>query len=180
MNSRDCSWRLLYSNRVSRARCPLLAQSGHLDCAEGCPLLGVKRTSQFDRTMSLTQSGHRDIDPSNGAVEPAKFVCHHASGSGRKLGLAACALVHVNALLRADTHPRHRPAMAPLPLLAQHQLTTKSDTTGTCCSRLLANSAQRGPLPMPLRLSQSNRHGNGEQRYRESPQHGFFLPSLKR
>ena len=27
-------------------------QSGHLDCAEGCPLLGVKRTLQFDRAMS--------------------------------------------------------------------------------------------------------------------------------
>jgi hypothetical protein len=25
---------------------------------------------------------------------------------------------------------------------------------------------------MPFRLSQSNRHSNGEQRYRESPQHG--------
>jgi hypothetical protein len=62
--------------------------------------------------------------------------------------------------------------MAPLPLLAQYQLTTKSDTTGTYCSRLLANGAQRGPLPMPLRLSQSNRHSNGKQRYRESPQHG--------
>jgi len=61
--------------------------------------------------------------------------------------------------------------MAPLPLLAQYQLTTKSDTTGTYCSRLLANGAQRGPLPMPLRLSQSNRHSNGKQRYRESPQH---------
>jgi hypothetical protein len=29
-----------------------MAQSGHLDCAEGCPLLGVKRTSKFDRAMS--------------------------------------------------------------------------------------------------------------------------------
>jgi putative tryptophan/tyrosine transport system substrate-binding protein len=32
-------------NRLSW-QCPILAQSGHLDCAEGCPLLGVKRTSQ--------------------------------------------------------------------------------------------------------------------------------------
>ena len=31
---------------------PVMAQSGRLDCAEGCPLLGVKRTSQFDRAMS--------------------------------------------------------------------------------------------------------------------------------
>ncbi|MFZ2076879.1 MAG: hypothetical protein WAV38_09590, partial [Xanthobacteraceae bacterium] len=29
-----------------------LAQSGHLDCAEGCPLLGVKRTLQFDRAAA--------------------------------------------------------------------------------------------------------------------------------
>jgi len=66
--------------------------------------------------------------------------------------------------------------MAPLPLLAQHWLTGKCDTTETRCSRLLVKGTQRGPLPMPLRLSQSNRHGNGEQRYRESPQHVLFLP----
>ena len=29
-----------------------MAQSGHLDCAEGCPLLGVKRTSKFKSVMS--------------------------------------------------------------------------------------------------------------------------------
>jgi hypothetical protein len=29
-----------------------MAQSGHRDRTEGCPLLGVKRTSQFDRAMS--------------------------------------------------------------------------------------------------------------------------------
>jgi hypothetical protein len=32
--------------------CPLLAQSGHLDCAEGRPLLGVKRTSKFESVTS--------------------------------------------------------------------------------------------------------------------------------
>src|SRR6202040_2936502 len=31
---------------------PLLAQSGHPTGAPQCPLLGVKRTSQFDRAMS--------------------------------------------------------------------------------------------------------------------------------
>jgi hypothetical protein len=31
-----------------------MAQSGHLDCAKGCPLLGVKQTSQFDRAMSAS------------------------------------------------------------------------------------------------------------------------------
>ena len=29
-----------------------MAQSGHLDCAEGCPLLGVKRTSKFKSVTS--------------------------------------------------------------------------------------------------------------------------------
>jgi hypothetical protein len=113
--------------------------------------------------------------PRNGWLEPAKFVRHHASASGRKLGLVACALVHVNALRRAGTHP---PAMAPLPLLAQHWLTTNCDTTETCCGRLLALGAPRGTLPMPLCLSQSNRHTDCEQHYSESPQHGFFLPRL--
>ena len=70
--------------------------------------------------------------------------------------------------------------MAPLALLAQHWLTTDCDTTETCCSRLLALGAPRGHLPVPPRLSQSNRHDNGEQRYRESPQHGLFLPLARR
>ena len=39
---------------IEEAQCPLLAQSGHLDCAEGCPLLGVKRTLQFDRAKSAS------------------------------------------------------------------------------------------------------------------------------
>ena len=77
--------------------------------------------------------------------------------SGRKHSLAACALVQVNALRRASTQP---PAMAPLPLLAQHWLTTNGDATEACCSRLLALDAPRGCLPMPLRLRQSNRHAN--------------------
>jgi len=68
--------------------------------------------------------------------------------------------------------------MAPLPLLAEHWLTTECDTTHTRCSRWLALGTHWGPLPRPLRLSQSDRHGNGEQRNRESPQHGFFLPRL--
>src|SRR5438309_8672152 len=32
---------------LHRGRRPYMAHSGHLDCAEGCPLLGIKRTSQF-------------------------------------------------------------------------------------------------------------------------------------
>jgi hypothetical protein len=32
--------------------CLLLAQSGHLDCVEGCPLSGVKRTSKFKSVTS--------------------------------------------------------------------------------------------------------------------------------
>src|SRR5262249_4152691 len=92
-----------------------------------------------------------------------------------RIGLAAYAPVHVNALRRAGTQP---PAMAPLPLLAQHWLTTNCDTAETCCARLLALGAPRGALPMPLRLSQSNRHTDCEQHYSESPQHGFFLPRL--
>ena len=38
-------------------------------------------------------------------------------------------------------------------LLAHHWMTTNGDTTETCCSRLLALGAPRGPLR--LRLSQS-------------------------
>ena len=34
------------------AFCPLLALSGHTDCAQQCPLLGVKRTSRFQSLMS--------------------------------------------------------------------------------------------------------------------------------
>jgi hypothetical protein len=30
---------------------------------------------------------------------------------------------------------------------------------------------------VPLRLSQSDRHANCQQRYSKNPQHGFFLPS---
>ena len=63
--------------------------------------------------------------------------------------------------------------MTPLPLLAQHWLIGECDTTVTCCSRLLPHDAIRDRVLVPLRLSQSNRHGNGEQRYRESPQHIF-------
>src|SRR6516164_7296326 len=33
-------------------QCPLLAQSGHHDCAEPCPLLGAKRTSNGSAPMS--------------------------------------------------------------------------------------------------------------------------------
>jgi hypothetical protein len=40
--------------QVLRRPVELAAQSGHLDCAEGCPLLGVKRTLQFDRAMSAS------------------------------------------------------------------------------------------------------------------------------
>ena len=33
--------------------CPLLALSGHSGASDQCPLLGVKRTSQLDRVMSV-------------------------------------------------------------------------------------------------------------------------------
>src|SRR5215472_6464707 len=58
--------------------------------------------------------------------------------------------------------------MTPISLLADHWSTGKCDTTETWCSRLLAHDATL----VFLRLSQSDRHGDGEQRYRESPQHG--------
>ena len=35
------------------AQCPLLALSGHSGASDQCPLLGVKRTSQLDRVMSV-------------------------------------------------------------------------------------------------------------------------------
>ena len=35
-------WR--FSDRTRDGRCPLLAQSRHAQCADECPLLGVKRT----------------------------------------------------------------------------------------------------------------------------------------
>ena len=85
------------------------------------------------------------------------------------LALAACALVHVKCFTTCR-HASH--ASTSHGTIAPSGTVPKSDTTGTYCSRLLANGAQRGPLPMPLRLSQSNRHSNGKQRYRESPQHG--------
>jgi hypothetical protein len=40
--------------------CPLLAQSGHPNHSQECPLLGVKQTLTGRASMSLlTQSGHR-------------------------------------------------------------------------------------------------------------------------
>jgi hypothetical protein len=44
-------WRPLLSFEP-RERCRLLARSRHPDRVGGCPLSGVKRTSQFDRAMS--------------------------------------------------------------------------------------------------------------------------------
>jgi hypothetical protein len=38
--------------RLQQTSATKSAQSGHLDCAEGCLLSGVKRTSPFDRVMS--------------------------------------------------------------------------------------------------------------------------------
>jgi hypothetical protein len=46
-----------YHNRS--AKCLLLAQSGHADRGNECPLLGVKRTFGSAATMSvMTQSGN--------------------------------------------------------------------------------------------------------------------------
>jgi hypothetical protein len=36
----------------TNARCPLVAQSGHHNCAHECPLSGVKRTSKFKSVTS--------------------------------------------------------------------------------------------------------------------------------
>jgi hypothetical protein len=68
--------------------------------------------------------------------------------------------------------------VAPLPLLAQQWAAISCRTTGACRSGLLAHSAARDRVLVPLRLSQSNRHANCKQRYSESLQHGFFLPTL--
>src|SRR5438874_2732250 len=68
---------------------PLLAQSGHLDCAEGCPLLGVKRTSKFKSVTSALDpkrtSSRRSLQPQNDAKHllvnefnafQLKILCH--------------------------------------------------------------------------------------------------------
>jgi hypothetical protein len=40
---------------------PLLAQSGHPDLVNQCPLLGVKRTSRRLTALLLTHSGHAPL-----------------------------------------------------------------------------------------------------------------------
>jgi hypothetical protein len=55
-----------------------MAQSGHLDCAEGCPLLGVKRTSQFDRAMSASDP-FRTLARPTGHFRPAGLTRYDAS-----------------------------------------------------------------------------------------------------
>ena len=47
---------------ATRSR-PHMAQSGHLDCAEGCPLLGVKRTSLFDLNVRFRPKADINVRP---------------------------------------------------------------------------------------------------------------------
>jgi hypothetical protein len=49
-----------------------MAQSRHPDRAEGCPLLGVKRTLQFDRAMSAS-------DPSATLLEQACWAAQQCA-----------------------------------------------------------------------------------------------------
>jgi hypothetical protein len=61
---------------------PLVAQSGHYDCAEPCPLLGVKRTSHFldrmsafdpKRTLASSRKGRFLDRPYERTVNPFTF-----------------------------------------------------------------------------------------------------------
>jgi hypothetical protein len=52
--------------------CPLLAQSGHADCAAECPLLGVKRTSTGANPMSAFDP-KRTLNAPNGPAVEAGF-----------------------------------------------------------------------------------------------------------
>jgi hypothetical protein len=88
---------------------------------------------------------------------------------GRKIRLAACAVLIV-LLPRAGIEE----AVAPLPVLAHRFFPTAS----ACRSDRRALTARCDLLLMPLRLSQSNGHGNCKQRYSANPQHGFLLPRL--
>src|SRR5262249_55771621 len=54
VNTRPCCVRSGYCRRGDKPQCPLLAQSGHHDRAEPCPLLGVKRTSIELSAMSAS------------------------------------------------------------------------------------------------------------------------------
>jgi hypothetical protein len=67
--------------------------------------------------------------------------------------------------------------VAPLPRLANRRGGAGSSTAGASCSRLLALGA--GPQPVLVRVgrvSQSDGHDNGKQRYSKGLQHRFFLP----
>jgi hypothetical protein len=88
---------------------------------------------------------------------------------GRKHRLAACAVLIV-LLPRAGIEE----AVAPLPVLAHRFFPTAS----ACRSDRRALTARCDLVLMPLRLSQSNGHGNCKQRYSANPQHGFLLPRL--
>src|SRR5262249_14405896 len=92
----------------------------------------------------------------------------------RKLGLAACALVPIYTRFTAC---RMSEGVAPLPPLA-HQWAASYRTAGACRRRLLALHQTRNHALVHPRLGQSNRHGNGEQRYRKSLQHDLFLPKV--
>jgi hypothetical protein len=54
------------------SQCPLMAQSGHRDHAEPCPLLGVKRTSTDDNPMSAFDP-KRTLNAPNGPAVEAGF-----------------------------------------------------------------------------------------------------------
>ena len=68
------------------------------------------------------------------------------------LRLATCALVRVERFM-ACRHASH--ASPSHGTIAPSGTVPKSDTTGTYCSRLLANGAQRGPLPSPESIQQT-------------------------
>jgi hypothetical protein len=89
------------------------------------------------------------------------------------LSLRPCAVCY--ALLRAGIR-EWEGGMTPLPLLAQQWLAISALTAGACRSGLNAKAATGNRMLVPHRLGQSHRHVNDKQRYRESPQHGLFLP----
>jgi hypothetical protein len=67
--SASCDHRLSGHSGMTR---PLLAQSGHLDAVDQCPLLGVKRTCLFALHMSA-------IDPKRTSLllkNRRSVVCH--------------------------------------------------------------------------------------------------------
>jgi hypothetical protein len=83
--------------------------------------------------------------------------------------------VNLRALLRAGFQCG---VVAPLPLLAQQWAAISCGPAGACRSSLLAHGAACDRVLVPLRLCQSNGHGDCKQRYSESLQHVSFLPSF--